>query len=508
MSTLISVVVRSMGRPELAQALQSLARQDHPSLDVIVVDATGGRHPALPPIAWHDGHGVRIVGGRARLRRPDAANVGLDAVRGEWFTFLDDDDTCEPAHLSTLLAAAKAHPGALVVYGQGRLLDHEGRVEALFGHPFNRALMHYGPLCYWQASLIRTRIRDLGCRFDPAFDVCEDRDLLAQIAQHGDFAFVPVATLNYRPDLGTSGTGRGANRNDARRILYDAKLKAKWSGPGAYHWARVSGRCRRGVRAFMAGELDAAQRWFEAALRDYPGDPNAMNGLARVALARGDTGTALRHARTAVAINPTAADYRETVALAQRAAAGPVRRTEPCPCGSGRRYKECCGRIGTMPSPAAQSARVAEACTAAAAALADDDAERAYRVLAAAEPEAPDATFGMLLEQCCERLCARVRRDGQWTMARKLLEAIRARGPVAGGSGATLVTPDEHFELGDALEASRPARIVIRMAGDDPQALIERLVEIEECRRPLDVDVIASSADVAERLGVYDGVSR
>jgi len=490
LNALISVVVRSMGRPELAHALESLAHQDHPRLDVIVVDATGGCHPDLPAVAWPEGHEVRIVGGRQRLRRPDAANVGLDAVRGEWFTFLDDDDTCEPSHLSSLLAAARQHPEALVVYGQGRMLDPQGRVETLFGHPFNRALMHYGPLCYWQAALIRTRVRELGCRFDPQFDVCEDRDLLAQIAQHGDFAFVPLATLNYRPDLGTSGTGRGANRNDARRILYDTRLKAKWSGPGAYHWARVAGRCRRGVRAFIAGDLDAAQAWFEAALRDYPGDPNAMNGLARVALARGDTARALEHARTAVAINPTAGDYRDTLALVEHAARGPVPRTARCPCGSGHRYKECCGRLDAVAAAPPRNARVREACMAASAALASDDAQTAYRLLGDAEPDTPDAEFGMLLEACCERLCAQQRREGQLRMARELLDGLRARRPPSIGAGPSFVTPDERFELAETLDGAALTRIVIRVLHDDPQALIERLVEIEESGRALDVEVV------------------
>src|SRR5690349_15882616 len=240
-----------MGRPELALALRSLAAQHHPALEVIVVDATGGGHPPLPDIRWRPGHVVRVVGGDVRLPRPDAANRGLDAVTGEWFTFLDDDDTCEPSHLAALVAATREHPGALVVYGQGRLFDADGREEMRFGHPFNRALMHFGPLFYWQAGLIATRVRALGCRFDPTFDVCEDRDLLAQIAEHGDFAFVDVATFNYRPDLGTSGTGRGGNRVDARRVLYDTRLKAKWAASGALHWGRVGRRCRRGVRAFL-----------------------------------------------------------------------------------------------------------------------------------------------------------------------------------------------------------------------------------------------------------------
>ena len=181
-----------------------------------------------------------------RLPRPIAANVGSASVSGSWFMFLDDDDTCEPGHVSTLVAATRTHPDALVVYGSGRLFDPEGRELKVFGRPFNRALMHYGPLFYWQAALISTRVRELGCRFDPALAVCEDRDFLAQIAQHGDFAFLPsTATFNYRPDLGTSGTGHGANRDAARVARFENLLRAKWAGPGTLHNERVAQRCRQ-----------------------------------------------------------------------------------------------------------------------------------------------------------------------------------------------------------------------------------------------------------------------
>jgi glycosyltransferase involved in cell wall biosynthesis len=255
-AVLVSVIVRSMGRPELRATLESIARQDHPSIEVVIVDATGGHHPPLPNLRWREGHAVRVVSGGKPLKRPQAAMLGLQSVRGDWLMFLDDDDTCEPTHVSALLDAASRHPGALVVYGCGRLCDGAGRVLQVFGRPFNRALMHYGPLFYWQSAIISTRVRDLGCGFDAALDVCEDRDFLAQIAEQGDFVFVPsLATFNYRPDLGTSGTGQGANRNAARVARYENLLRAKWAGSGIYHNERAANLCRNGVRDFFRGDL-------------------------------------------------------------------------------------------------------------------------------------------------------------------------------------------------------------------------------------------------------------
>ncbi len=440
---LVTVIVRSMDRPELDRAVMSIARQDHPAVETIVVDATGGRHRPLARRPQRPGHTIRMVGTGTPLKRAQAAELGLASARGEWITYLDDDDTCEPSHLSALLAAARAHPSALVVYGRGRLFHADGSLNRIFGHPFNRALMHYGPLFYWQAALIRTRVRDLPCRFDPAFEICEDRDFLAQIAEYGEFAYAPhVATFNYRPDLGTSGTGNASNRDAARVALFDNLLRAKWAGQGIYHTERAALLCRQGVRAFLAGDLDASSRAFSSVLALYPDDPNAMHGMARIALARGDRELAERHARAAIDINPAAAEYRETLSaiagppgIAPDAASRPVGRTSPCPCGSGRRYKECCGRLTSiasrprMPEPSVSRVNESYAALSAAARFALDrgDATAAFEYLSGAAKIRCDDNVGRLLDVCCERLARSRSMASLWGTALRLRARTRVR---------------------------------------------------------------------------------
>jgi len=404
-----------MDRPELADAIASLARQTFPRLEMLVVDATGGRHRALPDVPLAGGHSIRIVRSGRALTRPQAANVGIDAVAGEFFSFLDDDDTCDPDHIAALVAAARAHPDKLVVYGSANLIGPDGVVRRRLGAPFNRALMHFGPLFYWQAALFRTRVRDLGCRVDEALEICEDRDYLAQIAEHSDFAFVDRATLRYRADLGTSGTGSGANRDDARRLQFDSALRARWAGPRAYHGERVTRWCRRAVDAYLRGDRVKAREWFDHALAHYPDDPNALHGLGRVQLEEGDLAGAAASVRRATEINDTVPEYQWTMALileaqgdaagAQAAAAVAMAdsrfaaeaaalrarlgdatespampatnrggRLGPCPCGSGRKFKQCCGRLDAWATRPVVDARTL-------AALADHDRGEAYAAL-------------------------------------------------------------------------------------------------------------------------------
>lgn len=386
---LVSVIVRSMGRPELVVALESIARQVYPSIETVIVDATGGGHPPLPSFSRSRGHVVRMVGGDRRLPRAHAANVGLLAAHGEWLCFLDDDDFYDSHFVSAMLAAAADHPAALIVYGRAKQLRMDGQVDRLFGLPFNRALMHYGPLFPWSAALIRRKVIDLGCRFDETLDVCEDRDFLAQVAQHSNFAFVPVVGFSYRAYLGTSGTAH-VNRDVANTIRFESLLRAKEAGAGAYHTWRSTRLCMRAIGAYHTGDRVRSRDLFEALLQEYPDDPNGLHGLARIELDQGLFGQAETLVNRAIDINPTAAEYRLTRAMilerlrrrqdaAQEAVLaanepvlrstveeflrrlGPldtmdlvakvpsrrdapvVSRLGPCPCGSGKRYKQCCG---------------------------------------------------------------------------------------------------------------------------------------------------------------------
>lgn len=393
----VSIIVRSMGRPELSQALASLAAQDYPALEVIVVDATGGTHPPLPEIAWRSGHEVRMVGGGRRLPRPQAANAGLDAVRGEWFGFLDDDDSFDADHVSTLMSAASS-TDKLVVYGLTRCVGADGEARFLYGFPFNRAIMFYGPLLYFQTALIRREVLDLGCRFDERFEISEDRDFCSQIAEHSDFEHVRHAGFNYGMESGTSGTGPGSARDTTRVTRFEQLLRYKWFGTGSYHTARVSNACRKGVAAYGRGDVEQARAIFEVILQEYPDDPNALNGFGYIALMSAELDEAERMLRRAVEINPAAGESRLHLAttleragfladarkqawmattdsrvreaalqLVSRLGSPPpqakpeTRRLSPepaqpsrmaaCPCGSGKRYKHCCGQLAASTPP-------------------------------------------------------------------------------------------------------------------------------------------------------------
>jgi tetratricopeptide (TPR) repeat protein len=312
---LVSVVVRSMGRPELADTLASIAAQEYPRIEVIVVDATGGGHPPLPEIAWPPGHVVRKVGGDRRLPRPMACNVGLDAVQGEWFAFLDDDDTYLPGHVTTLMQAARSRSYAIVAYAKAERVDAEGRVMDTMGSPFIRAMYYHGVLFLWQAAIIATRARDLGCRFDEAMDICEDLDFMMQVSAHGEFVYLPQVILRFRQDTGTSGTGRGRNWDGARTLYYRGLLHAKWIGIAERHRAEQMARLSTGLIAYYRGDVARATAQVEAARQAHPDDTYVLAMLARLRLDTGAVESALELVERAVEDNPNEPEFRALALL-------------------------------------------------------------------------------------------------------------------------------------------------------------------------------------------------
>nr|MBP8296544.1 glycosyltransferase [Burkholderiales bacterium] len=294
MSERVSILIRSSARPELADALGSLAAQTYGNLDVVVVNVTGRPHPPLPAAAA--GLAVNFIDPGRQLPRPLAANAALDAAAGDYVAFLDDDDLFEPEHVANCLAAARAHPGMIPFVG-AQISDEKGELQAIW------PALGFGRLEIVERIRMQTNAPFLpraaladGLRFDPELPIFEDWDFWIRMSQRMPFRPLPHNTAVCRLGAGTSGTGVGANF-DLQRTARDSRpFHAKWDDE----------------RRAMAAEFDAAsagadaavlaRNWHEAetlslqahALRIWDGAN--LERLARIADARGDRQRASRFA--------------------------------------------------------------------------------------------------------------------------------------------------------------------------------------------------------------------
>ncbi len=312
----VSVVVRSMARPTLARALASIAAQDGVSIEAIVVAAAGASHP--PPPAHAGVHPVRFVASAARLPRAAAANAGLDAARGRYVTWLDDDDEWLPGHIRGLLDVAEANPDAGVVHS---LADVRvtGEPSRTFGQPVALSELHARNLVHQSSALIDRDLVVAGCRCDESLPMHEDWDWFLQCAQRTRFHFVRQRTFIWYADIGDSGAGGGRNLDNERVDAGAAALRRKWAVPRERLAASLAPLLARASAACYAHAwADAAAAIREALALDR-NNPDALALASRVHFAQGDAERAQSSAALASLVRPDDAALVYNLALICRA---------------------------------------------------------------------------------------------------------------------------------------------------------------------------------------------
>jgi len=313
MPTRASIIVRSMARPELSDALASLAAQTYPRLEIVLVDATGGAHP--PPPATCGPHAVHFVAGPAPRSRPAAANAGLDASTGDYIGFLDDDDHLLPGHVAGLVEALEARPEFAVAYARATEVDVDGTVVRVREEPFSRALLFQDSYVMLQAAMFRRALAD-ACRFDLAFDVFEDWDFWIQASRVTDFLPVAQNTVIYRASLGRSGIGRGANRDAAIVESYRRRIAAKWQAEGEHAMLELEAEFAAAQSAFDAGDRARANALASGVLSRYRYHVGALTLAGTLAALRGEFAVATAHFDAAVRETPDDANARFNLAQA------------------------------------------------------------------------------------------------------------------------------------------------------------------------------------------------
>ncbi len=260
----VSVLVRSLGRAELQQALDSVALQTLTDIELVVV-AVRNEHPPLPPRLGQVP--VRLIGTTEAVPRSAAANRALDAARGEYLLFLDDDDWLMPDHLAGLLETLKAHPAARAAYTGVALVDAQGQPQGqAFDLPFDSVRQLAGNLTPIHAVLFSRALLDEGCRFDETLDHYEDWDFWLQLAQRTVFVHRPGVSAVYRIH-DSSGVHRdGGPQGAASQQIY-RKWMARWtpaqlSGVMERVWshAELEQRLQHSRQQLAAGETQLAQQ--------------------------------------------------------------------------------------------------------------------------------------------------------------------------------------------------------------------------------------------------------
>ncbi len=302
----VSVIVRSMARPALQEALASIASQDYPCVEVVVVAACGSGHPPLPDTCGS--FPMLLVKSASRLPRPAAANVGLEHATGEWITFLDDDDVFLPGHISGLMAARPGLQQVGLVHSYARCIFKDGSA-ILVGQPHALIQLYERNYISLSTAVFARELVTQGCRFDESLDILEDWDFVLQLAQRTQFHFVPLNSFSYHIEAGDSGLGKGGNQDNSRFISYRDRIQAKWAAARSALAGRVMPYLQLARTLAQKGRWDEAEEKCRAALELSPNDPWALNVLAMIKHGKKDIREARAIQELAAAIRPLDARF-------------------------------------------------------------------------------------------------------------------------------------------------------------------------------------------------------
>jgi glycosyltransferase involved in cell wall biosynthesis len=235
-SPLVSILCRTMNRPELDTAIQSAINQTYEPLEILLVDATGKKEilsRSLP-----ERTNIRLLTPDEALDRPRAANFALDHANGELLLFLDEDDWIAADHVKLLVELLNQDTAKLAAYSATQKVDAEGKpLDVFFNHAFDRILLQRDNYIPIHSVLFSRKLIGLGCRFDESLAIYEDWDFWLQCARHTDFNYLDKTTAFYRQggESNTSPSSESSkydstNQLGAMRAKIFEKLLSTWSG--------------------------------------------------------------------------------------------------------------------------------------------------------------------------------------------------------------------------------------------------------------------------------------
>lgn len=189
---LVSAVIPTRYRPEsLRLAVESALAQTHTIAEVVVV--IDGPDPATESMlgALNEPR-VRVVALPAPMGGSDARNAGVEAARGEWIAFLDDDDEWLPNKIERQLAMVPQANGDSIV--SCRFLARIDAGERVWPERLPQAAE---PLCEYLLARRGLRRKD---GFVATTTILTSRSLLCQVPfrsglkKHQDWDWILRAT--------------------------------------------------------------------------------------------------------------------------------------------------------------------------------------------------------------------------------------------------------------------------------------------------------------------------
>ncbi len=230
---LVSVIIRSMDRPTLSDALDSVALQTYSNIEVLVVAASGKDHHTIGQVCGRYPLKLEISTDGMPLTRSQAANLGLRKANGQWIIFLDDDDLFDPDHIANLVDALSINQNFNAAYTGIRVVDGTNNVVSIFNTNYDQNKLFSSNFIPIHALMFsRSLLDESGAQFDEDMEIYEDWDFWIQLSNYTTFLHINKISASYRAALGNSGLSLNIDESlqrEGRELIFD-KWRLLWTG--------------------------------------------------------------------------------------------------------------------------------------------------------------------------------------------------------------------------------------------------------------------------------------
>ena len=182
----------------IEETILSVLTQDYPNVEYIVRDG-GSTDNTLDIQKKYEGRLTWIS--EADRGQSHAINKGFRMAKGDILAWLNSDDTYLPGAISKVVQHLQANPEAMMVYGEGYLIDEQSRVTRRF--PYTEEFNLWKLIYLWdnilqQAAFFRRQIFDHIALLDEELDYAMDWDLWIRIGKKFRVDYIPEYLGNLR----------------------------------------------------------------------------------------------------------------------------------------------------------------------------------------------------------------------------------------------------------------------------------------------------------------------